>query len=149
MATGEILLIEDNEDDVLLTKRALRKHHIKSKVVVACNGKEGLDYLLGKNGKQKLSPMLTLLDLNLPIMGGLDVLEALQRYEQPINCPIIVLTTSDNEEDIASCYRLGAHSYVQKPMDLTQFMELIRYLAIYWLALNKPYPVVEGGAPDI
>lgn len=133
-------MIEDNEDDVLLAKRALKQKKIDSNVVVAQNGREGLDYLLGKNGKQKLSPDLILLDLNLPIMGGHDVLKALQEQDKPVHCPVIVLTTSDNEQDIAMSYRLGANSYVQKPMDLTHFVELIGLLGVYWLALNKPYP---------
>ncbi len=149
MVTREILLIEDNEDDVLLTKRALKKQNITNKLIVAKNGREGLDYLLGKNGELKFLPALILLDLNLPIMGGIDVLAALQQYGKPVHCPIIVLTTSDNEKDIALSYQLGAHSYVQKPMDLTQFIKLIEYLGTYWLALNKPYPAAVAGVPDI
>lgn len=136
-----ILLVEDNADDILLTKRALKKSNILNKVIVARDGVEALDYLFGRGewtGRDlKLMPEVILLDLKMPKMGGLQVLEKIRANELTKRLPVIILTTSKEESDIVRGYDLGANSYICKPVDFDQFHEAIQHLGLYWLVLNQ------------
>lgn len=139
-----ILLVEDNPDDVDLTIRALEKNKILNKVVVACDGVEALDYLFGAGkyaGRNtSVLPELVLLDLKLPKVDGIDVLKQLRSNELTELLPVVILTSSKEEQDIINSYKFGANSYIRKPVDFNQFMEAVRQLGLYWLVLNEPPP---------
>ncbi|MEM9859394.1 MAG: response regulator [Bacteroidota bacterium] len=135
-----ILLVEDNEDDVILTMRALKKKNIMNEVVVASDGVEALELLFGTEEKEALVPSLILLDLKMPKMDGLDVLKAINENEQTKMLPVVVLTTSDEEDDMVKSYRLGANSYIRKPVDFDRFLEAVGQLGLYWLVLNEGLP---------
>ena len=141
-----ILLAEDNADDVALTQRALKKANIANELAVVSDGQEALDYLFseGKYEGQTLpTPCLVLLDLNMPKVNGLEVLEAIRADERTRLTPIVILTTSKEERDLVEGYRLGANSYIRKPVDFAQFAEAIRQLGLYWLVLNESPPSGE------
>jgi CheY-like chemotaxis protein len=136
-----ILLVEDNPDDILMTTRALEKNNILNEVVVAEDGAEALDYLFG-TGKHAgrdtgVKPQVILLDLNMPKMGGLDVLQCIRKDERTKLLPVVVLTTSNEDKDRIESYRLGTNSYVRKPVDFDQFSEAVHQLGLYWLLLNQ------------
>ncbi len=133
-----ILLIEDNPDDEALTLRALKQHRVMNRVVVARDGAEGLDYLLGTEAK----PQVVLLDLKLPKIDGLEVLRRVRSDSRTKLLPIVILTSSEEDHDITQSYRSGANSYVRKPVDFIQFSEAIRELGLYWLLLNQAPPHV-------
>ena len=139
-----ILLVEDNPDDEKLTLRALKKNNIMNEVVVAHDGAEALDYLLGTGphaGRDvsKL-PAVTLLDLKLPKVDGLEVLRRVRADERTRLAPVVVLTSSKEDQDLVTSYSLGANSYIRKPVDFNQFMEAVRQLGLYWLVLNEQVP---------
>jgi two-component system response regulator len=140
-----ILLIEDNPDDEALTLRALEKNNIKNVVVVVHDGAEALDYLFatGSYAGRDLTimPQLTLLDLKLPKVDGLEVLRQLRANERTRLLPVVILTSSNEEQDRVNGYGLGANSYVRKPIDFGQFIDAVRQLGLYWLILNEPAPV--------
>ena len=142
-----ILLIEDNPDDEALTLRALEKNNIKNDVVVARNGAEALDYLFGTgsySGRDlTVMPQVTLLDLKLPKIDGLEVLRRLRANELTRLLPVVILTSSNEEQDRVNGYGLGANSYVRKPIDFGQFMDAVRELGLYWLILNEPAPTTR------
>ncbi|HEY1271397.1 MAG TPA: response regulator [Terriglobales bacterium] len=142
-----ILLVEDNPDDEALTLRALQKNKIKNDVVVARDGVEALDYLFGKgafSGRDlSVMPQLILLDLKLPKVDGLEVLRQLRAHEYTRLLPVVILTSSNEEQDRVNGYGLGANSYVRKPVDFNQFTEAVRQLGLYWLILNEPAPRVR------
>ena len=131
-----ILLVEDNPDDEALTRRALQRNNVKNELIVARDGQEALDYLLG-GGRL---PHLILLDLKLPKIDGLEVLRRLRADERTRLLPVVILTSSNEERDLVSSYRLGANSYVRKPVDFNEFSEAARQLGLYWLLLNEPPP---------
>ena len=131
-----ILLVEDNADDEMLTQRALQKHNISNEVVVARDGAEALEYL----AKADALPELVLLDLKLPKIDGLEVLKRLRAAERTRLLPVVILTSSREENDVVTGYRLGANSYVRKPVDFEHFLEAVRQLGLYWLVLNEPPP---------
>jgi len=139
-----ILLVEDNADDEALTLRALKKNNIKNDVVVARDGVEALDYLLGSGptaGRPSHDvPQLVLLDLKLPRVDGLEVLRRLRADPRTHLLPVVVLTSSKEERDLVNSYSLGANSYVRKPVDFGEFTEAIRQLGLYWLILNEAPP---------
>ncbi|MEJ2210294.1 MAG: response regulator [Anaerolineae bacterium] len=139
-----ILLVEDDPDDELLTLRALKKNRILNEVKVTRDGVEALDYLFGRGdhaGRDTRSlPQVVLLDLRLPKLDGLEVLRQLRADERTCLLPIVILTSSDEERDIVESYRLGANSYVRKPVDFAQFSEAVRQLGLYWLVLNEGLP---------
>ncbi|WP_146648369.1 response regulator [Labilithrix luteola] len=142
MGSGRvILLVEDNEDDEVLTLRALRKNNIANDVVVARDGEEALDYLFGTGAHAgrdaSIVPQIILLDLNLPRLSGLDVLRRIRADERTKLLPVVVLTSSKEDEDIVNSYSLGANSYVRKPVDFAQFSEAVKTLGLFWLLLNE------------
>jgi CheY-like chemotaxis protein len=142
---GVILLVEDNPDDVLLTRRALRKNRFANEVVVAADGQEALDYLFGDGkwaGQTSVLPQVILLDLNMPRVDGLEVLRRIRAEERTRLLPVVILTSSKEERDLLRGYSLGANSYVRKPVDFEEFVEAARQLGVYWLELNEPPPVV-------
>ena len=140
-----ILLVEDNPSDIGLTKRALEKERITNELVVAENGQEALDYLFGAGahaGRDVTDlPTVVLLDLKLPKFNGLEVLRRIRDNPRTKRLPVVILTTSKNEQDIMNSYDLGANSYIRKPVDFHQFAEALRQLGLYWLVLNEPPPL--------
>ncbi len=139
-----ILLVEDNPDDVELTLRSLRQHNITNEVVLARDGAEALDYLFGTGtytGRDmSIMPTVTLLDLKLPKVDGLEVLQRLRADERTKLLPVVIVTSSKEEKDMVNGYKLGANSYVRKPVDFNQFSEAVKQLGLYWLLLNEPPP---------
>lgn len=135
-----ILLVDDNPDDVELTLDALSTKRLMNKVVVARDGAEALDYLFGESihteSGQHTLPHLVLLDLNMPKVGGLEVLRRIRAEESTKTLPVVILTTSQEESDIIDSYNLGANSYIVKPVDFEQFTAAIEQLGLYWLVLN-------------
>jgi two-component system, response regulator len=142
-----ILLVEDNADDEALTLRALKKNNITNEVVVARDGAEALDYLFGTGAYQgrdaRTLPQVVLLDLKLPKIDGLEVLERTRADKRTKLLPIVILTSSNEEQDLLRGYDLGANSYVRKPVDFAQFIEAVRNLGLYWLLLNERPPAVK------
>ena len=140
-----ILLVEDNPDDVELTLRAFKKNDISNKVVVAKDGVEALDYLFGKGmyaGRDvKDLPVVTLLDLKLPKIDGMEVLKTIRQNEFTKLLPVVILTSSAQEQDVVNGYKLGANSYVRKPVNFKDFVEAIKLLGLYWLIWNEPPPL--------
>jgi two-component system response regulator len=129
-----IALVEDNPDDEALTIRALKKHGISNKIAILRDGVEALAFLLDTN--QPL-PQLVLLDLNLPRLNGLELLQRLRAEPRTRLLPIVILTSSNEERDLVEGYRLGANSYVRKPVDFVQFSDAVNQLGLYWLVLNQ------------
>ncbi len=136
-----ILLVEDNADDAALTLRAFEKHDLADAVVHVDDGELALDYLFGTGayqGRQDLEqPTMMLLDLKLPKVTGIDVLERVRADARTRHLPVIVLTSSDEERDILACYERGANSFVRKPVDYARFMDAAKQLGLYWLVLNQ------------
>ncbi len=136
MATnGTILLVEDNPDDEALALRALKKNNIANEVDVCRDGAEALAYLEAKSEREL--PQVVLLDLKLPKVDGLEVLRAIRTNEKTRTLPVVILTSSSEDRDIVESYRLGANSYIRKPVDFAQFIEAVRQLGLYWLVLNQ------------
>jgi CheY-like chemotaxis protein len=144
MTDKVILLVEDNMSDIGLTQRAFQKNGIGNKLVIAEDGQEALDYLFGAGahaGRNMAEmPMLILLDLKLPRIEGLDVLRRLRADSRTRRIPVVILTSSSEEQDIAAGYDLGTNSYIRKPVDFHQFAEVIKQLGMYWLVTNQPPP---------
>ena len=144
MKTKTILLVEDNPSDIGLTQRAFAKSRITNKLVIAEDGQEALDYLFaaGKHTGRDLNenPALVLLDLKLPRVDGLEVLRQIRADPRTSRIPVVILTTSQEEQDVAQSYDLGANSYIRKPVDFTQFAQAVEHLGLYWLVLNEPAP---------
>lgn len=132
-----IALVEDNADDEALTMRALKKHGIANQIVVLRDGVEALEFLLGR---EHPLPHLVLLDLNLPRVSGLEVLQRLRADARTALLPVVILTSSNEERDLVNGYRLGANSYVRKPVDFVEFSEAVHQLGLYWLVLNQAVP---------
>jgi CheY-like chemotaxis protein len=146
MAEKVILLVEDNPDDEALTLRALTKSKIRNEVIVARDGVEALDYLfvtgthVGRDAS--VMPQIILLDLKLPKIDGLEVLKRLRADDRTSFLPVVILTSSKEEQDLLNGYRLRANSYIRKPVDFLQFSEAVRQLGLYWLLLNEAPPMV-------
>ena len=141
MARKTILLVEDNPDDEALTLGVLKKNNILNEIVVAHDGLEALDYLWGQGAYAdrdvRDQPQVVLLDLKLPKMSGLEVLQRLHADERTKHLPIIILTSSSEEQDILRSYETGANSYLHKPVDFPEFSEAVRQLGLYWLLVNE------------
>jgi CheY-like chemotaxis protein len=142
-----ILLVEDNPHDEELTRRALKKCKVMNPVVVAHDGVEALDYLFGRRSHAghppEMMPQVILLDLKLPKIDGLEVLKAIRSDERTKLFPVVILTSSLEEEDLIKGYSLGANAYVRKPVDFVQFIESVRQLGLFWLILNETAPIPE------
>jgi len=149
---GIILLVEDNPDDEVLTLRAITKKRIANPVVVVRDGREALDYMFGEGvfheRDTRALPAVILLDLKLPKVDGLEVLRALRNHPLTRVVPIVVLTTSNEDQDIVKSYSFGANSYVRKPVDFEQFTEAVGQLGMYWLLTNEPPPNPPMEAPE-
>jgi two-component system response regulator len=149
MEEKTILLVEDNPDDVDLALRAFKKNHILNKVVVARDGAEALDYLYGTGnyaGRDLRDvPQLILLDLNLPKIHGLEALKRIRADERTKYIPVVILTSSKEEQEVIQGYKMGANSYIRKPVDFNQFSESVKQLGLYWLVLNEPFPARGAG----
>jgi len=145
MNSKVILLVEDNQSDIELTMRAFKRGRITNDVVVAENGREALDYLFG-TGKYAVRdtaqmPTLILLDIKMPVMDGLETLKHIRANQQTRRIPVVILTSSQEEQDIAASYDLGVNSYIRKPVDFNQFVNAVKNLELYWLVLNEPPPM--------
>lgn len=149
MTNKPILLVEDNRDDETLTLRAFKKNNILNEVVVARDGQEALDYLFGTGryaGRDtSVLPQIVLLDLNLPLVGGMEVLRRIRAHEQTKLLAVVVLTSSKEEEDIVRSYALGANSFVRKPVEFDEFTQAVKTLGLYWLLLHQPAPASRKG----
>ena len=143
MADRRILLVEDNPDDEALTLRALKKHNILNEIIVARDGAEALGILLADSGTVKL-PGLILLDLKLPKVDGLEVLRRIRAAERTRFIPVVILTSSKEQEDVLASYNSGANAYVRKPVNFSEFAEAVSTLGMFWLLLNETVP--ESGA---
>ncbi len=148
MAALTILLVEDNPDDEVLTVRELQKQHIVNEIIVVRDGVEALEYLFGTGQYAwrdvRDFPTVVLLDLKLPKVDGLEVLRRIRADDRTKHLPVVVLTSSDDQRDVVESYRLGANSYVCKPVNFNQFQEAVRHVQFYWLRLNEPPP--SGGS---
>jgi two-component system, response regulator len=147
MSEQVILLVEDNSSDEELTLRALKRSNIANKVVVVRDGAEALDYLFARGvyaaRDVNAVPQVVLLDLNLPKIGGLEVLTAIRADPRTSLLPVVILTSSKEDKDLLRGYASGANSYIVKPVDFTQFAEAVRQLGMYWLVLNQRPPLVK------
>lgn len=145
MSSQTILLVEDNPDDVELTLLAFRRSRMANEILVAWNGEEALDYLFatGQYASRDVNdpPALVLLDLKLPGLGGLDVLRRIREHPVTRRVPVVILTTSDDEQDIVNGYNLGVNSYIRKPVDFSSFVGVVDQLGLYWLVVNTRSPV--------
>jgi two-component system, response regulator len=150
MISKVILLVEDNPDDEALTRRALQKNNITNELIVARDGVEAIDYLfatgqyVGRDTKN--TPAVILLDIKLPKLDGLEVLKRLRADDRTKLLPIVLLTSSKEEQDLVRGYSLGANSYVRKPVDFAEFIEAVRQLGLYWLMLNEMPPAMSAAA---
>ena len=142
-----ILLVEDNPDDLELTLRALKQYHVQNEIAVVRDGAEALDYLFATGAyadrDTSTMPAVVLLDLKLPKVDGLEVLQRLRADERTKLVPVVILTSSREEQDIINGYKFGANSYVRKPVDFKQFIEAARQLGLYWLVINEPPPKIR------
>ncbi|MGY5880462.1 MAG: response regulator [Candidatus Thorarchaeota archaeon] len=149
MSGKKILLVEDSTDDVLLTLRALQQANILNDVIIARDGQEATEYLTGEGqyeGRETSeTPVVVLLDLKMPRMGGLEFLRKIRSINSLRLLPVVILTSSKEDQDICESYNLGANSYIQKPVDFDQFVQAIRTLGFYWLVLNISPP---GGTEE-
>ncbi len=140
-----ILLVEDNPSDIGLTKRAFEKNRIQNTLVVAEDGQEALDYLFGAGayaGRDTSEmPAVVLMDLKLPRVDGLEALRRIRAHDLTKRLPVVILTSSREDQDVAMSYDLGANSYIRKPVDFQQFAEAVRTLDLYWVVLNEPPPL--------
>jgi len=142
-----ILLVEDNPDDVELTLRALKQYNIRNEIAVVRDGAEALDYLFATGAYSDRDttamPAVVILDLKLPKVDGLEVLQRMRADERTKLVPVVILTSSKEERDMVNGYKLGANSYVRKPVDFTEFVEAARQLGLYWLVINEPPPRIR------
>ena len=141
MNNKKILLVEDNPDDIELTLRAFRKNNILNEIIIKRDGAEALDFFFGKDGVAVNDcndlPILTMLDLKLPKVDGLDVLKKIRSDKRTKLIPVVILTSSNERSDLLSGYELGCNSYIRKPVDFNQFTDTVKQLGFYWLLINE------------
>jgi two-component system response regulator len=144
MENKKILLVEDNEDDIQLTLRAFKKENIANNIITVRDGQEALDYLLCKgkftNRDPQDTPAVILLDLKLPKLNGIEVLQRIRREKTTALIPVVILTSSKEEQDLINGYQHGCNSYIRKPVDFQTFAEAVKQLGLYWLLLNEVPP---------
>jgi two-component system response regulator len=140
MNNNPILLVDDNPDDVTFTLRAFKQNNISNEIVVATDGEQALQILLPENAARPFQPALVLLDVKLPKIDGLEVLRRIRADPRTQSLPVVVLTTSSEETDIVNSYRLGANSFVRKPVVFSDFLSAASMLGMYWLLVNQPAP---------
>lgn len=141
MAGKNILLVEDNQDDIDLTIRALRKSNILNEIIVKKDGEEALAYLFNEVPADiEKIPAVILLDINMPKVNGIEVLKQIKENERTKHIPVVMLTTSKEEKDLFDSYNLGCNSYIRKPVDFNQFADAVKGVGLYWLVLNEPLP---------
>lgn len=145
MPRNVILLVEDNDNDEILTRRALEKTRLANDVIVARDGAEALELLFGEGAQRRELPQLVLLDLKLPKVDGIEVLRRIRETERTHRLPVVVLTSSDEERDRYRSYDLGVNSYVRKPVQADEFKAAVEDLGLYWLVLNRPPPESDPG----
>ena len=146
-----ILLAEDSANDVELTLAALEQHNLANEIVVVRDGAEALDYLYGRGlyaGRQSGNPALLVLDLKMPRVDGLDVLRTIKADAALRTIPVVMLTSSREEQDVVASYELGVNSYVVKPVDFAEFMEAVRQIGVFWAIVNEPPPDRPGYGPS-
>lgn len=134
-----ILLVDDNIDDIELTKRAFKKNNILNEVLVANDGEECLEILHNNQEVQNL-PSVVLMDINMPRLNGLETLKVIRQHPKTVSLPVVILTSSKEDQDLIEGYKNGANSYIRKPVDFTNFTEAIKQLGLYWLVLNEQPP---------
>ena len=148
MKRNTMLLVEDNPDDVELTLRALKKHNVTNEIVVARDGQEALEHLFGggdyADRDARDTPSVVMLDLKLPKVDGLEVLQRVRADDRTKLVPVVILTSSKQEQDLIEGYSRGANSYIRKPVDFVEFADAMRQLGLYWLLLNEPPPPTGG-----
>jgi two-component system, response regulator len=148
MAQRVILLVEDNQDDEILSLRAIKKNNISNEVVVVRDGSEALDWMFCTGAYStrdpKITPAVVLLDLKLPKIDGLEVLKRLRADNRTKLVPVVILTSSKEEQDMVRGYGLGANSYIRKPVDFNQFVDAVGQLGLYWLLLNEVPPPAQS-----
>lgn len=141
---AEILLIEDNQDDLDLTLHALKRENLANNILIARDGEEALDFFFcrGNYAERNMDspPRLVLLDLKLPKVNGIEVLQQVKSDPRTKSIPIVVLTSSKEELDLVRSYNFGANSYIQKPVNFTEFRQTVKHLGLYWLVVNQPVP---------
>ncbi|MBI3776454.1 MAG: response regulator [Gammaproteobacteria bacterium] len=142
MSTKTIMLVEDNPDDEALTLHAFEKNNISNKVVVMRNGADALDYLTGPGAQSRELPTVVLLDLKLPKVDGLEVLRRIREHERTRILPVVILTSSKEQQDLIAGYRFGCNAYVRKPVDFDEFLQAARQLGLFWLLTNSPPPAL-------
>ena len=145
MNNKPILLVDDNPDDVLFTLRAFEQNNFNNELIVAVDGEQALQLLLPEDSASLLQPSLVLLDISLPKINGLEVLRRMRADARTESLPVVVLTTSSEEADIVSSYRLGANSFVRKPVAFSDFLNVAKMLGMYWLVVNQPAPEWASG----
>jgi two-component system, response regulator len=133
----EILLIEDNDQDAELTMRAIREYNMGNKIIRLSDGQEAMDYFFSDNSKENEKPRLILLDIQLPGINGLQVLKSLKNHDSTRSIPVVILTSSNEEKDIQTCYQLGVNSYISKPVEFDSFLNTMKTLGMYWLLMNR------------
>jgi two-component system, response regulator len=147
-----ILLVEDNSDDELLTLRVFRKNNIKNEIIVVRDGEEAIEYLFCtgqyQNRNVNIRPALILLDLKLPKVDGLGVLRRIRGDARTKTIPVVILTSSREEQDVIEGYQLGANSYVRKPVEFSEFSEAVSRLGVYWLLVNEAPPDKRREEPE-
>jgi len=148
MYTSPILLVEDSADDQELIVQSLQRQNIENPVLIASDGVEALDYLFGTGEHAEsgpLRPTVVLLDMQMPGLGGLDVLERIRNRPETSHIPVVMLTSSDEAQDICRSYDLGANSYVRKPIDFVAFADAVGKLGVYWAGINQSWPGATPG----
>lgn len=142
MSRNTILLVEDNPSDAMLTINTFKDCNFADEIILVRDGEEALDYLFGSGDYEDRDvadlPVVMILDLKLPRANGFDVLKSMRSAEHTKYLPVVILTSSDEEKDIINCYKFGANSYINKPVDFNDFTEAVKSLGVYWLILNKP-----------
>jgi two-component system response regulator len=140
ISSGSILLVEDNLDDIDLTLMAFRKNNIQNEVLVAKTGERALELLHGEGSEKNSLPAVVLMDINMPGMSGLEALKHIRSHPRTRALPVVILTSSKEEQDIIDGYGSGANSYIRKPVNFNEFVEAVKQLGMYWLLLNEPLP---------